>query len=194
LLHPIVPFVTEQLWRSLTGRESIVIAEWPSADDALVDRDAEAGIVRLQGVVTEVRRFRAEQGLRPGQKVSAAIVTDDDVLLSYLAEFGALTDLTPESQASAPDGWPVLTVGTSRIAVDLSDAIDVAAERARLTRDLESARKEVAIADAKLANTDFLAKAPDAVVGKMRQRRAAAEADIARVTGQLDALPAPTSS
>jgi valyl-tRNA synthetase len=189
LLHPIVPFVTEQLWRALTGGESIVVAEWPSADDTLVDRDAEAGVARLQDVVTEVRRFRAEQGLRPRQKVGAAVVTDDEVLSSYLAEFGALTDLTPEAHASPPDGWPVLTVGSSRIALDMSGAIDVAAERARLTKDLEAARKDREAAEAKLANPEFTAKAPEKVVATMRARLEGADQTIERLGKQLDALP-----
>jgi valyl-tRNA synthetase len=75
------------------------------------------------------------------------------------------------------------------VEVDLSGAIDVGAERARLAKDLAAARKELQTATAKLANTDFVAKAPEPVVAKVRGRLTAAEADIERISGQLDALP-----
>ena len=72
LLHPVIPFVTDELWTALTGGESVVIAAWPVADPARRDEAAEAEIGQLQRVVTEVRRFRADQGLKPGQRVPPA--------------------------------------------------------------------------------------------------------------------------
>jgi len=87
---------------------------------------------------------------------------------------------------------PTASLSVRGVAVefDLSDAIDVAAERARLTRDLGAARKEASAASVKLANAAFLAKAPEPVVEKVRGRQADAQAAIARLTAQLDALPA----
>jgi valyl-tRNA synthetase len=80
-------------------------------------------------------------------------------------------------------------VGAVRIDLDTSDAIDVGAERRRLDKDLAVARKELAQAAAKLDNEQFLAKAPEAVIARIRDRRVAAEADIARLEAQLAALP-----
>ena len=77
-----------------------------------------------------------------------------------------------------------------RVELDLAGAVDVAAERKRLEKDLATAREEVGLAAAKRANEAFLAKAPEAVVGKIRDRLAGAEADAARIEGQLAALPA----
>ena len=145
--------------------------------------------MRLQDVVTEVRRFRAEQGLKPRQQVGAALVTGDEVLTAYVAELGALTDLTIEHREAAPEGWPVLTVGDAAVALDMSDAIDVAAERARLVKDLETARTDRSVAETKLANPEFTAKAPEQVVATMRERLAGAEQAIERISRQLDALP-----
>ena len=76
-----------------------------------------------------------------------------------------------------------------KVELDLSGAIDVGAERARLTKDLAAAERELQAATAKLANTAFIAKAPEPVVAKVRGRLTAAEADIERISGQLDALP-----
>ncbi|PVC87153.1 valine--tRNA ligase [Streptomyces sp. CS131] len=186
LLHPIVPFVTEALWTALTGRESIVIAEWP-ADSGFRDDAAEKEIELVQQVVTEVRRFRNDQGLQPGQKVPAELTLTGTGLAPHEAAMRQLLRLQP-----AGDGFHAtasLPVAGATVALDLSGTIDVAAERKRLTKDLEAAQKEKAQATGKLGNEAFLAKAPDNVVDKIRGRLAKAEADIERIGAQLAALP-----
>ncbi|MDX2919726.1 MULTISPECIES: valine--tRNA ligase [Streptomyces] len=186
LLHPIVPFVTEALWTALTGRESIVIAEWP-ADSGFRDDAAEKEIELVQQVVTEVRRFRNDQGLQPGQKVPAELTLTGTALAPHEAAMRQLLRLQP-----AGDGFHAtasLPVAGATVALDLSGTIDVAAERKRLTKDLEAAQKEKAQATGKLGNEAFLAKAPDNVVDKIRGRLAKAEADIERIGAQLAGLP-----
>ncbi|MFE2426585.1 valine--tRNA ligase [Streptomyces sp. NPDC059373] len=186
LLHPVVPFVTETLWTTLTGRESVVIADWP-ADSGFRDPAAEAEIENLQKVITEVRRFRADQGLQPGQKVPARLDLSGTQLASHEAAIRQLLRLLPEG-----DGFhatATLPVAGAKVALDLSGTIDVAAERKRLAKDLAAAEKEKAQAEAKLGNEAFLAKAPDNVVEKIRTRLAKAEEDIVRLQGQIDNLP-----
>ncbi|MEI7031498.1 valine--tRNA ligase [Streptomyces pratensis] len=186
LLHPIVPFVTEALWTALTGRESVVIAEWPG-DSGFRDDAAEQEIELVQQVVTEVRRFRNDQGLQPGQKVPAELVLTGTALAPHEAAIRQLLRLQP-----AGDGFQAtasLPVAGATVALDLSGTIDVAAERKRLTKDLEAAQKEKAQATGKLGNEAFLAKAPDNVVDKIRGRLSKAEADIERIGAQLAALP-----
>jgi valyl-tRNA synthetase len=184
LLHPMIPFVTEQLWTALTGGESVVVAQWPTADTSRANADAEAYVATLQAVVTEVRRFRSDQGVRPSQRIPARISgpgdADDVRALTRLAEPGDDFTVT----ATLPLG-----VG-GEIAFDLSGAIDVAAERARLTKDLAAARKELDTNRAKLENPAFTGKAPDAVIAKVRDRAQVARADIARLEAALAALPA----
>nr|WP_203609342.1 valine--tRNA ligase [Streptomyces anulatus] len=186
LLHPIVPFVTEALWTALTGRESIVIAEWPG-DSGFRDDAAEKEIELVQQVVTEVRRFRNDQGLQPGQKVPAELTLTGTALAPHEAAIRQLLRLQP-----AGDGFQAtasLPVAGATVALDLSGTIDVAAERKRLTKDLEAAQKEKAQATGKLGNEAFLAKAPDNVVDKIRGRLSKAEADIERIGAQLAVLP-----
>ncbi|MER6638409.1 valine--tRNA ligase [Streptomyces microflavus] len=187
LLHPIVPFVTEALWTALTGRESIVIAEWPG-DSGFRDDAAEKEIELVQQVVTEVRRFRNDQGLQPGQKVPAELTLTGTALAPHEAAMRQLLRLQP-----AGDGFHAtasLPVAGVTVALDLSGTIDVPAERKRLTKDLEAAQKEKAQATGKLGNEAFLAKAPDNVVDKIRGRLSKAEADIERISAQLATLPA----
>ena len=179
------------------GGESVVIASWPRADPTRIDPDAELEIATVQTLVTEVRRFRSEQGLRPGQRVPAQLselsklasspLRAHEEAIRTLARLGEHADgFTPT--ASVTVGFHA---GEVRVDLDLSGTIDVAAERRRLDRDLAAAVKDRAGSAAKLANADFLAKAPEPVVAKIRQRLEAAEADIARLHSQLDALPAP---
>ncbi|MFF1350302.1 valine--tRNA ligase [Streptomyces sp. NPDC058322] len=186
LLHPVVPFVTETLWTALTGRESVVIADWPT-DSGFRDDAAEQEIALVQQVVTEVRRFRSDQGLQPGQKVPARLTLTGTPLAPHEAAIRQLLRLQP-----AEEGFHAtasLPVAGATVALDLSGTIDVEAERKRLTKDLGAAEKEKAQALGKLSNEAFLGKAPDNVVDKIRGRLAKAEADIERIAGQLANLP-----
>lgn len=186
LLHPVVPFVTDTLWTTLTGAESLVVTEWPK-DSGFRDAAAESEIATLQQVVTEVRRFRSDQGLKPGQRVPAQLELAGTVLVPHEDAIRSLLRLTePEAGFHATASLPV---AGATVALDLSGTIDVAAERKRLAKDLAAAEKEKAQTSGKLGNEAFLAKAPDDVVAKIRTRQAAAEADIARITAQLASLP-----
>nr|WP_128382310.1 valine--tRNA ligase [Streptomyces cavernae] len=186
LLHPVVPFVTETLWTTLTGRESVVIADWPT-DSRFRDAAAEAEIESLQQVITEVRRFRSDQGLQPGQKVPASLDLSGTQLAAHEAAIRQMLRLQPEGDGFSPTA--TLPVVGATVALDLSGTIDVAAERKRLAKDLAAAEKEKARAEAKLGNEAFLAKAPDNVVENIRTRLAKAEEDIVRLQNQISNLP-----
>ncbi|WP_426363863.1 valine--tRNA ligase [Streptomyces sp. E-08] len=186
LLHPIVPFVTDTLWTTLTGGESLVVADWPK-DSGFRDKAAEEEIELVQRVVTEVRRFRKEQGLQDAQKVPARLTVEGTPLVAHEAAIRQILRLQPEGEGfSATASLPV---AGATVALDLSGTIDVAAERKRLAKDLAAAEKEKAQAEGKLGNEAFLAKAPDNVVDKIKGRLAKADEDIARIQSQLAALP-----
>jgi len=188
LLHPFVPFVTEALWTTLTGGESLVVAEWPAAVPARRDAAARAEIEALQAVVTEVRRFRSDQGVRPTQRVPARITGLSAVgVEAHEPAIRSLARLEPPADTFAATASLGITGGVT-VELDLSGTLDVAAETARLGRDLAAAQNEKAQTEARLANAEFLAKAPEAVVAKIRERAAAADADIARISAQLEAL------
>ncbi len=190
LLHPVTPFVTEELWTTLTGAETLVTASWPKADANYADVDAERLVEELQRLVTEVRRFRADQGLKPSQRVPARIVgLDASPLLPHEEAIRSLTRLAPPEAAFRAS--TALAVGTLTVQLDLSGAIDVEAERRRLEKDLAVAQKEADQATGKLGNADFLAKAPAPVVEKVRAQLEAAGAELERLRGQLDRLPTP---
>ncbi|MFE4872931.1 valine--tRNA ligase [Streptomyces sp. NPDC056682] len=186
VLHPIVPFVTDTLWTTLTGGESLVVADWPK-DSGFRDEAAEREIELVQQVVTEVRRFRSDQGLQPGQKVPAELTLTGTALAPHEAAIRQLLRLQPAGEGF--HATASLPVAGATVALDLSGTIDVEAERKRLAKDLGAAEKEKADANKKLGNEAFLAKAPDNVVDKIRTRLAKAEADIERITHQIANLP-----
>ncbi|GAA2352156.1 valine--tRNA ligase [Dactylosporangium salmoneum] len=188
LLHPIMPFVTEELWTTLTGGATVVRAEWPSADKDLVDDAAEGEVENLQRVVTEVRRFRADQGVKPAQRVVARLEGLDAAgLAAHEGLIRSLARLDPAGGEFAATAKLAVGVGVT-VELDTRGAIDVAAERARLTKDQAAAEKEAAQCRAKLGNSAFTDKAPEPVVAKIRQRLEAAEADLTRIAAQLEAL------
>ena len=192
LLHPTIPFVTEVLWTALTGGESAVIADWPNSAGSVGDEDAAQRIAAVQKLVTEIRRFRSDQGLKPGQRVA--------VRLSGVGELGlaehvpAVRSLVkgsePDAEFTSSASLEVgLDGGTVTAELDLSGAIDLAAERKRLEKDLAAAEKELAGNEQKLDNPSFTDKAPAEVVDKTRARRDAAASEIERINARLAALP-----
>jgi valyl-tRNA synthetase len=188
LLHPVIPFVTEELWTALTGGETVVTAAWPAVDEAYLDDQAEAELAGLQAVVTEVRRFRSDQGLRPGQRVAARL---DGLASAGIAAHEPLIRSLVRLEPVPADFAATATVavaGDVTVALDTRGSIDVVAERARLEKDLVAAAKEAAQCRAKLDNPAFVAKAPEQVVAKISARLAAAEADRERVAAALEAL------
>ena len=184
LLHPSMPFITEQLWCNLTGGETLVTAVWPTADPAIHSNAAIKSVGAIQEIITEIRRFRNDQGIKTSAKIVAA--------------FSDLGDLAPYEDAirfivrtEKADGNYSAKIEVAGVTVefDLTGAIDVKAERARLTKDLATAQKDLATAKVKLENEGFMAKAPLEVVTEIRERAAATTADIARIEAALAALP-----
>ena len=188
LLHPVMPFVTDELWTALTSQDSVVVAPWPAFSHA--DPAAEAEISSMMALVTEVRRFRSDQGLRPGQRVAARLVgIEATPLAGHEEQIRSLLRLTGPADGFAASAS--LAAEDITVELDVAGAVDVAAERRRLEKDLAAARNEAEQAERKLANADFTAKAPAAVVDKTRQRLAAAQSDLARLQDRLSALPDP---
>ena len=183
LLHPVMPFITEELWTTLTGGETLVTNTWPKADAAHLDTKSATLVGELQKVITEVRRFRNDQGVKPSQKIPGRFIAPSDVAeyasaMAFLLRL-ELKDFTPSASVE---------IGSIKVELDLSGTVDVVAERARLEKDLVTAQKDMKTAEVKLGNEGFMAKAPANVVAEIKERMAATSADIERITAQLAAL------
>ena len=183
LLHPVMPFITEELWCTLTGGESLMAAAWPVADNSQIDKQAEKVVASLQEVVTEVRRFRNDQGLKPSQKIPGRFTGNKDVV-AYESALRFLLKI--EDKEFTPSA--TLEIAGTTIELDLTGSIDVVAERARLEKDLATAQKDQKTAEVKLGNEGFMAKAPADVVVEIRERLAKTSSEIERITAALAAL------
>jgi valyl-tRNA synthetase len=164
-----------------------MVAAWPTFKFA--DAAAEAELASVQRLVTEVRRFRADQGLRPGQKVAARLAgLASSALVGHEEAIRSLSRLSaPGEQFTASASFEAEGI---TVEIDLAGTVDLAAERKRLDKDLAAARKEVAQVSAKLGNAGFTAKAPADVVASAHERLAVAQADIARLEARLVTLQA----
>ena len=187
LMHPSMPFITETIWCELTGGESLVIANWPAVSKAAPDVAADKVVGDMQVLITEIRRFRSEQGIKASARINAQISGLSGDLLNYEDAIRFLVRL--DKPASDFKESARIEIGQFSIAFDLRGAIDVKAERARLSKDLENIKKDLQSAVVKLENENFMAKAPMEVVKEIRERMEFCESEITRINTLLAALP-----
>ena len=186
LMHPVMPFITEELWCSLTNNESLMIASWPKSDLSAQDQESVKLVAKMQEIVTEIRRFRNDQGIKSTAKVNAKFTGLKEAgLESYES---ALRHIV-KCEAGGDKFTAKTQIGNVTVEFDLTGAIDLVAERSRLTKDLQTAQKDRDSAKVKLDNEGFMAKAPMEVVTEIRQRLAQTTEDIARITALLEKLP-----
>ena len=186
LMHPVMPFITEELWCSLTNNESLMIASWPKSDLSAQDQASVKLVAKMQEIVTEIRRFRNDQGIKSTAKVNAKFTGLKEAgLESYES---ALRHIV-KCEAGGDKFTAKTQIGNVTVEFDLTGAIDLVAERSRLSKDLQIAQKDRDTAKVKLDNEGFMAKAPMEVVTEIRERLAQTTEDIARITALLEKLP-----
>ena len=198
LLHPISPFVTEELWTQLADfgapREAMLItARWPEAPDAWLDAEAEAEIGWLIQLVSEARSIRSEMNVPPGARLPLSVSGADDITLARLSDYGdlarTLARLSGIEEAEAPArGAAPFVVGGATFALQVADFIDIAAETARLAKEIAALASDIDRTAKKLGNPDFVSRAPEEVVEENRERLADAEASKAKLEAALQRL------
>jgi len=179
LLHPITPFLTEELWSHLAGeREDLLAAAtWPEVDPALVDADAEDSFALVQAAISAIRTVRAEYRVPPGKSVRAMFLpADDKALAAFEAEQSTIERLAKVTEL-AVDGAGTETIGAHAVLLDgssvfvpLGDAIDVANECARLSGELERIENQLTGVTKKLRNEQFVSRAPAEIVERERDK------------------------
>jgi valyl-tRNA synthetase len=191
LLHPFMPFVTEELW-AVTGKHDALLAfdKWPSLQ-GLADDKAEAEIGWVIDLVTAIRSVRAEMNITAAIPVvltgaSAESKARAERWAEFIKRLARVSDIS--SAATAPKGSVQLVVRGEVAALPLKGVIDLAAERARLAKEMQKADADIARVDAKLNNPNFMARAPEEVVEEEQEKREEALARKTKIAEALDRL------
>jgi valyl-tRNA synthetase len=192
LLHPFMPFITEELWGRRGERELLCLSVWPSLE-GLADAHADAEIGWLIRLVSEVRSVRSEMNVPGGAKIPLVLVGAGKAARAragrYDETIGRLARIESVAFAkSPPKGAAQIVLADVTAALPLAGVIDMDAERARLEREIARNEGEIAKVDGKLANADFVAKAPPEVVEENRERKAAFEAALRKLRAALRRL------
>jgi valyl-tRNA synthetase len=193
LAHPVIPFITEELWQSvrpLAGRDgaSICVAPFPQAQPERIDAAADTEIAALKEVINAVRNLRGESGVSPAEKVALIAAGDTGLVARNAAAMQAIARLSEVRVVDAlPAGpAPAAVSGNTRLMLDIK--VDIDAERARMTKEVDRIAGEIGRANAKLSNESFTARAPATVVQQERDRVAGFEATLAKLKEQLAQL------
>lgn len=204
LAHPLMPFITEEIWQAVAPAAGVIKAQndgatimtqpYPQSQPEKIDHAAEAEMERVIEIVQAIRKLRSEHRVPPGKRVSVSLAPagggaapPQGEALDYIATLAR----TLPFDAAAPHaaGATAATIaGDARITLHIGDAVDVAEEIARAERELAALTQHAARSTAKLANPEFVRKAPAAVVEKERARLAEWEAKLAGMSGKLEGL------
>ncbi len=194
LLHPFMPFITEEIYRALPGSgESIMISDWPVWKEELCFPQDEAGFTDLVELIKAIRAVRAEMGVHPARKASVFIQTAErdafETGRSYLEKFAAASEIEigEKFEGDAASCVQVVT-DKARAFIPMMELVDREKELARLNKELAGCEKEIAAASAKLNNQGFLSKAPEKVVEGVRAQLAKAEDKKAHIEASIKAL------
>ncbi|MEZ0480607.1 valine--tRNA ligase [Planococcus sp. SSTMD024] len=180
LLHPFMPFITEEIWQNLpTEGESITIAAWPAVNAELSDNKKADSMKLLMDVIRSVRTIRAEVQTPMSKKVPMTISAKDETTLSVLEENAAYIErfcnpetLTIGLHIDAPEKSMSAVVSGAELFMPLEGLIDIEEELKRLQKELDKWAKEVKLVQGKLSNERFVSKAPEAVVAEERKKEA----------------------
>ena len=201
LMHPIMPFITEELWDKLAGEgagrseATLIGAAWPELPDGFIDPGAEGEIGWLVDLVTEIRQLKAEMNVPQGAKPGLSFIAPDAVTAGRIARhrdliltLGRVSDLS--TVEAAVEGAVTFVSGGATAALSLAGIIDLTAERARLTKEIAAFDSDIGHFNKKLGNPNFVDRAAPEVVDEQRQKLAEAEAGKARLQAALARLDA----
>jgi len=198
--HPFMPFITEEIWQRVAPLEgacgeSIMLQRWPDPALFPVDDEAEAELGWIRGFILAVRQIRGEMDIAPGKRIPVLLqdaTAEDARLLAvhdrYLRELARLSGIELLAVGAAAPPSATALVGGLKLLVPMAGLIDVAAERARLTKNRQKAATDLERVEQKLATETFTSHAPPAVVAKERERQQTLRRDLAKLDAQLDQL------
>jgi valyl-tRNA synthetase len=194
MLHPLMPFVTEEAWQRFGAGESIMVAPWPEQHPEHRDDAAEMGFGFAQELVTTVRRFRKAHGLRDSLPLDVKVHPSEqqrsvvDSLRAEIERLATISALEVLDRAGDPSGCASLLAEGAQVLIPLAGVLDLDVERTRLAKRLAEVEKEASRSETKLGNESFVAKAPPHVVEHERERLAELKEEAVTLEAQLREL------
>ena len=178
LLHPFMPFVTEELWQKVPGTQgSIMVAEFPHEEDYSVDETAIGEMNVIMEIVSGIRNIRGEMRIPPAKKVNIILdASDEEQLqpvknnLGYVRSLAKVEDITFTSGADKPEGSATAVCGAIQVHVLLAGLLDFEEEKKRLRKEIKKVEKDMEMGRRKLQNENFLQKAPAEIVNEVKQK------------------------
>lgn len=175
LLHPFMPFITEELWQKLpiNSQNSIMVTSWPTSNLQQIDLESVKAMETIQEVVTAIRTIRTEMRIPPRLKLPALIIKSEGILkenAGYLALLTNISEILFNPEATKPEGSATIVIKGVEFYLPLEGVVDLGEEERRLSQELSKVEKDLKLIQVKLANEDFITKAPEEVVKKERQR------------------------
>jgi valyl-tRNA synthetase len=197
LAHPFMPFITEEIWQRvapLTGNneDSIMLQSYPKANSQLISDNAIKEINWVMDFILGLRRIRGEMNIAPGKKLNVLLqqgtAEDRDLKIKtqhFLIKLGRLESITWLDDNKTPPESAIALVGTLQILIPMSGLIDKAAEISRLEKEILKATKELPRIEGKLKNPDFIARAPQAVINKEKEKLTDLNLSLSQLNAQL---------
>jgi valyl-tRNA synthetase len=198
LLHPIIPFITEEIWQKLPVEgDSIMISSWPGTEEEIGSPEDEIVISRLQQIIFGVRNIRGEMNISPATKLHVIIKPENEEILSqiepHVETIAGLARTEPpviDSQAEKPDFSALAVADGVEVYVDLKGVVDFDAEQNRLEKGIQKIEKELTGINRKLSSEGFINKAPLDVIDKERQKKLELEEKLEKLRSSLEHLQA----
>ncbi len=193
LLHPFMPFITEEIWQTLPHEgESIMISAWPEYDPALDFSADEAEMERVMEAIRAIRNRRAQMNVPPSKKAKVIVETAyQDTFANgakYIERLASASEVEVAAQVNAPEGAVSIVTADAKIFIPLDQLVDLKAELARLNKERDAALKQAAGIEAKLANENFVTRAPEHVVQTQRDNLARLRDQIAKLEESIAAI------
>ena len=194
LLHPFMPFITEQIWQSIPhDGDALIVAQWPVYNDALKFKAEEDQMESVMNAIRSIRNRRADMNVPPSKKAELFVLTSNRqayaegegfILRLAYADHVTMLDKEPENI----DGMVCCTTSDAKLYIPMGQLVDVSKELERIEKELEKAQKNLASIEGKLNNENFTSRAPEAVVNAEREKAEKARGLICQLEQSADAL------
>jgi len=195
LLHPVMPFITEELWQGLGCKDSIMVSSWPKTDKRFIDTQASDCMEKIIAIIAAIRNIRAEMNIPNKLKIDVLVSSRDSILKSFIEEIkvyagrvSGVDNISIDEDIKQPKASASSILDFCQIYVPLQGKVDIVVEKARLSKNLAESEKFLSSLAKKLGNASFIDKAPKDIIEKERQKESVLKEKIVRIRETIENL------